>query len=72
MADYDRAIELDPDYAEVYYDRGVTYNSLGDKGKARRDYLNAQKLAKRSGDNWILRLSDKKLSELDNENNNNS
>jgi tetratricopeptide (TPR) repeat protein len=28
LADYDKAIELDPDYADVYYERGVLYYSI--------------------------------------------
>ena len=70
IADYVRAIKLRPDYAKAYYNRGLAYTSLKEKGKARRDLSKAQKLAKRSGDNKLLNLIDKKLSELDNKNKN--
>ena len=72
IADYNRAIELKPDFAEAYNNRGVAYDSLGDKEKARRDFLKAKELAEQSGDKQLLDLSDKKLSELDNRNNNSS
>lgn len=72
MADYNRAIEFDPDYAEAYCNRGVTYDSLGDKEKARRDLLKARELVEQSGNDQSLNLIDDALSKLDNENNNRS
>ena len=72
IADYDRVIKLRPNYAKAYYKRGLSYASWGDEKKARRDFLKARKLAKRSGDERLLGLVDKALSKLDNGNNNRS
>ena len=41
LADYDRAIELDPHYAEAYYARGNLHASRGDNGQAIADYGHA-------------------------------
>jgi len=43
-ADYDNAIELNPDNADVYYKRGDAYDELGEYGKAIADYNKAIKL----------------------------
>ena len=66
IADFDRALELKPDFAEAYYNRGQAYASVGDKEKARLDFLKARELAEQSGTDQLLDLSDKALSELDN------
>ena len=39
--DYDKAIQLDPDYAEAYYNRGRTYYILGQYTKADADEAKA-------------------------------
>jgi tetratricopeptide (TPR) repeat protein len=44
IADYDRAIELDPDYAHTYFDRGFTYRRKGDQDRAIADYDRAIEL----------------------------
>ena len=41
IADYTKAIELDPKYAEAYCDRGVSYSNLGQWEKAISDYSSA-------------------------------
>ena len=68
IADYDKAIDLDPNFAMAYNNRGQAYASLKEKEKARQDYLKAKKLAKQSGDNKLLKLIDEALSKLDNNN----
>jgi tetratricopeptide (TPR) repeat protein/S1-C subfamily serine protease len=38
IADYDKAIAINPEYAEAYYNRGVAYGALKDYSKAIADY----------------------------------
>lgn len=45
VADYTRAIELDPRYVLAYDNRGVVYNRLGDVERAVRDFARAIELA---------------------------
>lgn len=44
LLDFNRAIDLEPDFAEAYYNRGVLKNSMGDKKGAAADFLKAEKL----------------------------
>jgi tetratricopeptide (TPR) repeat protein len=37
IADFDKAIELDPTLAKAYFNRGFAYNRKGDKEQARAD-----------------------------------
>jgi len=41
IADYTRAIRIDPDYANAYGNRGVAYNELGNYKDAIDDYTKA-------------------------------
>ena len=38
IACYNRAIEIKPNYASAYYNRGLAYSAKGDKGRAIVDY----------------------------------
>jgi tetratricopeptide (TPR) repeat protein len=38
IADYDRAIELDPQLAGAYYNRGLTHDEMGNAQAAIADY----------------------------------
>ena len=44
IADYSKAIELAPDSADVYYNRGDAYDEMGEYGKAIADYNKAIEL----------------------------
>ena len=44
IADYTKAIELNPDYAQAYNKRGFAYLMLGSKSKARADFKRAIEL----------------------------
>jgi len=44
IADYSKAIELAPDSADVYYNRGDAYDEMGEYGKAIDDYNKAIEL----------------------------
>ncbi len=37
MEDYDKAIELDPNDAAAYYNRGISYSELGQDQRAIED-----------------------------------
>ena len=39
--DFDKAVQLDPDYASAYYSRGVAYGYLGEYSKADADNAKA-------------------------------
>jgi lipoprotein NlpI len=44
VADFDQAIELRPDYAEAFNDRGIVHSTKGNHGRAIEDYDEAIKL----------------------------
>ena len=72
IADYDKAIDLDPNFAMAYNNRGQAYASLKEKEKARQDFLKARELAEQNNDEQLVRSCNEALSKLDNENNNRS
>ena len=44
IAAYTKAIELKPDYAEAYYNRGGAFLRLGEREKAKSDIATARKM----------------------------
>jgi tetratricopeptide (TPR) repeat protein len=59
MADYNKAIKLDPSYAHAYYNRGRTWKSKGDYDRAMVDYNKSIELAPKDaapykGLAWLL------------------
>jgi tetratricopeptide (TPR) repeat protein len=44
LADYSRALEINPDEASDYLNRGLTYQSLGREAQARADLEKARQL----------------------------
>jgi tetratricopeptide (TPR) repeat protein len=44
LADVDRAIELDPDFAAAYYNRGRVHNAMGRSAEAKTDLKAAYEL----------------------------
>ena len=44
IADYDKAIELNPDDADTYINRGISYKNLKESQKAIADYTKAIEL----------------------------
>jgi len=55
LYEYDLALELDPDYALAYANRGGTYQSLGQHEQAIRDYTKAIELLPRWPDAYCNR-----------------
>jgi tetratricopeptide (TPR) repeat protein len=41
IADYSKALEIDPNFADGYFDRGIAYGALGEWNKAIDDYSKA-------------------------------
>ncbi|MFJ4889149.1 tetratricopeptide repeat protein [Streptomyces sp. NPDC088788] len=52
LAEYDRAVDIDPDEARVHYGRGVTHQLLGDHPAALAAFDRADEL--RPGTGWII------------------
>ena len=50
IEDYDKAIEIDPEYAEAYYNRGVANSELGNHRQAIEDYDRAIEINPRYAD----------------------
>ena len=50
IADYNKAIELDPNHASAYYNRGCAYGEIGAYDKAVADYNKAIEL--NPNDSW--------------------
>ena len=44
IQDFDEAIRLDPQYSDVYYNRGLAYEALGKTIEAERDFAKAKEL----------------------------
>lgn len=63
IADYTKAIELDPAYAAAYYNRGLAYDGQGDTEKALADYRKALDLGGLS--DASRQYAEKRLQELE-------
>ncbi|NJL53817.1 tetratricopeptide repeat protein, partial [bacterium] len=61
IADYDRAIELDPKFANPYYGRGLAYANLGQKTEA---IANFERYIELSNDPALIERAEAKLREL--------
>ena len=49
LLDYDKTLKLNDEYAEAYYQRGLTHQILGDKQKSCDDFKKADKLKLKDG-----------------------
>ncbi|MCX7427833.1 MAG: tetratricopeptide repeat protein [Planctomycetia bacterium] len=52
IADYSEAIQLDPQFARAYHNRGNAYLKKGDRAKAESDIAEANRLDPTYGDYW--------------------
>jgi Tfp pilus assembly protein PilF len=48
ISDFERAIEINPDYAVAYHDRSVVYGILGDRRHEIKDLQKAQSLGSKN------------------------
>ena len=53
IADYTKAIELDPDYASAYANRGINKENLGDLNGACKDWRKAASLGHSNSAKWV-------------------
>ncbi|MFZ1981786.1 MAG: tetratricopeptide repeat protein, partial [Smithella sp.] len=53
IADYSKAIELNPKYAEAYHNRGVTYGSLGNYNQEITDIKKAARLGLKEAKDYL-------------------
>ena len=44
IEDFDAAIRINPEYTEIYYDRGRAKETLGQEGAAKADFEKAKEL----------------------------
>ncbi|MBO5846591.1 MAG: tetratricopeptide repeat protein, partial [Bacteroidales bacterium] len=58
LEDYNRAIELNEDFAEAWYNRGVTRIYLGERNEGLRDLSRAGELGIYKAYNLIKRFSE--------------
>jgi len=61
MDDFNKALELDPNLAQAYYNRGRAYQALGDREKAIADF---QKVLEISQDADLRQRAQQHLDEL--------
>ena len=61
IADYDKAIKLEPDFAEAYFSRGIAYSPKGEKEKAIADF---KKVIELSDDPLLRQWSEELLTAL--------
>ena len=59
IVDYDRALELDPNLAEAYYNRGLTHIFLGNNQQGVEDLSKAGELGLYSAYNVIKRFTER-------------
>ena len=66
IAEYDKAIKIDPNFLSAYYDRGQTREAMKDYDKARADYQAAvdKPGAGRPIDTWAKDQAKKALERL--------
>ncbi len=57
IAEYNKAIELNPEYAEAYYNRGIAYGNKGQYDQAISDYTKAIELNPRYAMAYVTRGS---------------
>ena len=55
IEELNKAIQLDPDYAKAYYDRGLAYISLSQNQRAIRDFDKAIQLSPINGSDYTAR-----------------
>ena len=53
IADYTKAIELDPDYARAYNNRGLVKKNIGDLNGACSDWRKAANLGDANSKKWV-------------------
>ena len=55
IADYTKAIELDPNYANAYKNRGISKENLGDLNNACADWKKAAELGVTDAAEWVAK-----------------
>ena len=55
IGDFDRAIEINPKYAQAYYNRGAASESLGNHKQAIEDLKIASRLGNKASQDFLRR-----------------
>ena len=66
IADFDKAIDLEPDDAEAYVNRAMAKVNLAHIDEAKLDFQTAGELAEQQGDNNLKVFVESRLQELNN------
>ena len=61
ISDYDKAVQLKPDAADAYYNRGVAKALLNRTWETKQDFRTALRLAEKVGDDDIKARAEKAL-----------
>ena len=64
IADYDKAIELKPEYAGAYYNRGIYFEMKGDFSNALDNFSKGLVFAKQQSDDDLVTKIENKIKEL--------
>ena len=56
ISDYNKAIELNPDYIGAYVNRGVAKETIGDLSGACKDYRKAVSLGYEDAVEWVRKV----------------
>ena len=60
IVDYNKAIELNSNYAHAYYNRGLVYQKLRDKQQALADFREAARVYQQQGNTtWYQNANDR-------------
>ena len=65
IEDYNEAIILNPEFAEAYFNRGLSYLEINQPEEARRDLETAHNLAQQAGNESLAAAADLELRNLD-------
>ena len=64
IVDYNQAIQLNPNYANAYYNRGLAYQQLGENQRALADFREAARLYQQQGNTTGYQKANDRIRQL--------
>jgi tetratricopeptide (TPR) repeat protein len=64
IADFTKAIEINPKYAQAYYHRGLTHVQLGNEEEAMADFQKAENLSRQQGNMTLYQNAQQQIQQL--------